>query len=156
MVSPAERMRFVVFHVHGQRFALPLEVVERVVVAVEVAPLPGAPASVLGAIDVEGRILPVLCLRRRFGLPQRDVDPGDQFLIAHTALRSVALVIDQVQGLVESDPPDVVSLDHAVPGLEQFRGVARFDDGLVLIHDVEKFLSSEESLSLDAALERSA
>ncbi|NPC58153.1 chemotaxis protein CheW [Caenimonas soli] len=149
-------MQFVVFHLHGQRFALPLESVDRIVNAVEVAPLPGAPISVLGAIDVGGRVLPVLCLRQRFGLPQRDVDPGDQFLIARTVSRSVVLVIDQAQGVVEADLSDVIALDEAVPGLEQFLGMTRDDDGLVLIHDLEKFLSHEESVSLDAALERSA
>ncbi len=75
-----------------ERYALPLSVVERVVRAVEVTPLPRAPVIVLGAIDVHGRVLPVLNVRRRFRMPDLAISPADWFLLAHTARHTVALV----------------------------------------------------------------
>lgn len=54
----AERSELVVFRVEEQRYAVALEVVERVVQAVEVTPLPGSPAIVIGAINVAGRVSP--------------------------------------------------------------------------------------------------
>ena len=96
-------MRAVVFCLDGQRYALPLAAVRRIVRAVEVTPLPGAPAIVLGAIDVEGSVLPVLDIRRRFLLPEREIGPADQFLIASTARRAVALVIDEAHGVIERE-----------------------------------------------------
>ena len=128
--------------------------VERIVRAVEVTPLPGAPAIVLGAIDVEGRVLPVLNLRRRFPLPEREIDPADQFLIARTARRAVALVMDEAQGVIEREQSAVIGSDRIVPGLEQFQGVVKLDDGLALIHDLEKLLSLDEARTLDEAMER--
>lgn len=68
-----EHSQLVVFRLDAQRFALPLTAVERVVRAVAVTLLPDAPAIVLGAIDVHGRVLPVLNVRRRFNLPQREI-----------------------------------------------------------------------------------
>ena len=109
---------------------------------------------VLGAIDVEGRVLPVLNLRRRLRLPEREIGPADQFLIAWTARRAVALVIDEAQGVIEREQSAVVGSDRIVPGLEQFQGVVKLDDGLVLIHDLEKFLSLDEARTLDEAMER--
>ena len=144
----------VVFRLDELRIALPLTAVERIVRAVEVTPLPGAPALVLGAIDVEGRVLPVLNLRRRFLLPEREIGPADQFLIAWTARRMVALVIDEAQGVIEREQSAVIGSDRIVPGLEQFQGVIKLDDGLVLIHDLEKFLSLDEARTLDEAMER--
>lgn len=61
----------VVFRLDERRYALPLSVVERVIRAVEVTPLPKAPPIVLGAIDVQGRVVPVLNVRRRFLMPDR-------------------------------------------------------------------------------------
>ena len=146
--------KLVVFRLDELRIALLLTAVERIVCAVEVTPLPGAPAIVRGAIDMQGRILPVLNLRRRFRLPEREIGPADQFLIASTARRAVALVMDEAQGVIEVEQSAVIGSDRIVPDLEQFPGVVKLDDGLVLIHDLEKFFSLDEARALDAAMER--
>lgn len=145
---------YVIFILDSQRYALPLTVVEYIVRAVEVTPLPEAPAIVLGAIDVKGEVLPVLNLRRRFMLPEREIEPNDQFLIAYTNQRSVVLVIDEARGVIECDPSAVISADRIAPGLERFKGVVQLDDGLVLIHDLDRFLSLDEEQSLEAAMDR--
>lgn len=147
-----ELTQLVVFRLDEQRYALPLASVERIVRAVEVTVLPDAPAIVLGAIAVAGRILPVLNLRRRFGLPEREINPDDQFLIAHTTRRIVALVVDEAQGLIEYPAAGIVPPARIVPGLERIQGVVKLDEGLVLIHDLEKFLSLDEAHALDEAM----
>jgi purine-binding chemotaxis protein CheW len=144
----------VVFRLDELRIAVPLTVVERIVRAVEITPLPCAPDTVLGAIDVEGRVLPVLNIRRRLHLPERDITPADQFLIACSARRAVVLVIDEAQGVVEREQSAVTDSDRIVPGLEQFQGVVKLEDGLVLIHDLDKFFSLDEARALDKALDR--
>ena len=62
----------VVFTLDEQRYALHLLAVERVVRAVEVTALPEAPEIVLGVVNVKGRIVPVINVRRRFRLPERN------------------------------------------------------------------------------------
>jgi purine-binding chemotaxis protein CheW len=148
--------QLVVFRLDNQRYAMPLAAVERIVRAVEVTPLPQAPEIVLGVIDVEGRVLPVLNVRRRFGLPDKEIRPADQFLIARTARRALVLVIDEAEGMVERSPAEIVVPAGIVPGLEQIQGVIKLGDGLALIYDLEKFLSLEEADALEAALSREA
>lgn len=145
-------IRLVVFGVDEQRYALPLTAVARVVRAVQVTPLPGAPASVLGVIDVAGDLLPVLNLRRRLRLPEREVAPADQFLLARTARRAVALAVDEAHGVIECGQSAVTAAARIAPGLEQIPGVVTLDDGLVLIHDLEKFLSPDEARVVDEAM----
>lgn len=149
-MSPTSHL--VVFLLDGRRYALPLTVVDRVVRAVEVTPLPKAPAIVHGAVDVHGRVLPVLNVRRRFRLPDREISPSDWFLLAHTERRAVALVVDESEGVVESADDDIVASPQIVPGLDAFPGVVALEGGLVLIHDLERFLSLDEARALDEAL----
>jgi purine-binding chemotaxis protein CheW len=144
--------QLLVFRLDGQRYALALASVERIVRAVEVTPLPNAPAIVLGVVDVAGCVLPVLNLRRRFGLPEREIVPADQLLIARMAGRSVAVVIDEAQSVIEHPASEIVGAAEIVPGLEHVQGVVKLHDGLVLIHDLEKCLSLEEAHALDQAL----
>jgi purine-binding chemotaxis protein CheW len=148
----SDRAQLLVFRVDQRRFALPLAVTERVIRAVDVTPLPGAPAIVLGAIDVHGQVVPVLNVRRRFLLPEREVIPSDWFLLAHTTRHTVALVVDESDGVAERPQDEVVASIRIVPGAEAFPGVVRLDDELVLIHDLERFLSLDEERALDDAL----
>ena len=150
MVSSSELL---IFTLDAQRYALPLETVVRIVRAAEITPLPNAPAVVLGALDIEGTILPVLSLRRRLGLPDREVNITDHFLIADTARRTVILVIDAPQGVQEVFDDRITRATGVVPGLgAHLHGVVALEDGLVLIHDLEAFLSLEEEAALDTAL----
>jgi purine-binding chemotaxis protein CheW len=143
--------QWVVFGLDTGRYAISLAAVDRIVRAVHVTPLPLAPGIVLGAINVEGCVLPVLNLRRRFRLPERNINPSDHFLIARTAQRRVVLVIDAAQGLLEHPSTAVIDVESIAPGLAHIRGVITLEDGLVLIHDLERFLSPDESHALDEA-----
>jgi purine-binding chemotaxis protein CheW len=147
-----ETAQWVVFWLDQGRYALPLAAVDRIVRAVHVTPMARAPDIVLGAIDVQGRVLPVFNMRRKFGLPERAVDPADHFLIAHTARRTVVLVIDAAQGVFEHAATAVTPAADIAPDLDHIRGVIQLDDGLVLIHDLEHFLSADEARVLDEVM----
>ena len=141
--------RWVRFTLDAQSYALPLESVSRIVRAAEVTPLPLAPDLVAGALDVGGRILPVFNLRRRLRLPERPIGLDDQFVIARSARRLVALVVDQAVGVIDAWPADDAAL---APRQRHLRGVLSSSDGLVLITDLESFLSAEEDQALESAL----
>ena len=151
-----ESTQWVVFCLDEGRYALPLAAVDRIVRAVHVTPMPRAPGIVLGAIDVQGRVLPVFNMRRKFGLPERALDPADHFLIAHTAGRTVVLVIDTAHGVIEQAATAVTPAASIAPDLEHIRGVIQLDDGLVLIHDLDRFLSPDEAREIDEALSQQA
>jgi purine-binding chemotaxis protein CheW len=148
--------QLVVFRLDERRYALPLAAVERVVRAVDVTPLPKASPIVLGAIDVHGRVLPVLNVRKRFLMPEREIGPADWFLLAHTARHTVVLVVDESEGVIERPQAEIVLSTRIVPGLDHFPGVLRLDDGLVLIHDLERFLSLDEARALDEAMDEAS
>lgn len=144
--------RWVVFRLDDNRYALPLESVERVLPAAKVTPLPLAPSVVLGALDVEGDVLPVFDLRHRFGLPDRPLHPAQQFVLAHAADSLVALRVDATLGVIEHRASQIAAASRVIPAPEHFLGVIRLEDGLVLIQDLARFLSADESAALDRAL----
>lgn len=144
----------VVFTLDDRRYALFLAAVERAVRIVEISPLPKAPEIVLGVVNVQGRILPVVNVRRRFRLPEREVALNDQLIIARASNRTVALVADTVTGVVERPEPEIISTEKILPGLEYVEGVAKLEDGLILIHDLDRFLSFEEGKRLDEVMRK--
>ena len=142
----------VVFVLDEQQYALPLFDVERVVQAVEITLLPKAPEIVLGVINIQGRITPVINIRKRFRLPEKKIAPGDYFIIAGTSKRLVALMVDEVKGVIESRGREMVTAEKIVPGMAHVEGVVKLEGGIVFVHNLDKFLSLEEEKKLDDAI----
>lgn len=145
-------VQLVLFALDEQRFALGLSSVERIVRVVDVTPLPSAPPIVLGIINVKGDVVPVYDLRRRFRLPEREIHLTDQLMIATTSRQTVALLVDLVSGVLEVAEDEIASAEKILPQIEYVHGVVKLQDGLVLIHDLDRFLSPAEERSLDQAL----
>jgi len=145
--------QLIVFCLGEQRYALALAAVEKVVRAVEVTRLPAAPDIVLGIVNVQGRVIPLINVRRRFRLPEREMALADQIVIAHTARRPVALVVDAVTGVLEYPEREAVAAWDILPDVDYIEGVVKLEDGLILIHNLDRFLSLDEETSLDRVLE---
>jgi purine-binding chemotaxis protein CheW len=144
-----------VFTLDAQRYALPLPAVDRVVRIVAITPLPKAPDIVLGVVNIQGGVIPVINMRRRFCLPEREAALTDQLVVAHTARRPVALLADAVPDIIACPAQNLIAAGHIVPGVEYVEGVVKLAGDLILIHDLDKFLSLEEEVLLDRALENS-
>ncbi len=144
--------QLVIFTLDDFHYAVSLSSVEKAIRLVDVTPLPKAPRIVLGVINMRGRIIPVLDIRSRFGLPKRDMRLGDQLVIARTSKRAVALVVDEVRGVVEYPAREAVAAEDIVPGMEYVAGVLKLADGMLFIHNLDEFLSLEEEKALEAAI----
>ncbi|MDD1717394.1 MAG: chemotaxis protein CheW [Methanoregulaceae archaeon] len=141
------------FALAGPNYAVSLAAVERIVHVVEIAPLPQAPEIVLGVINFSGRIIPVVDMRKRFRLPAKEVGIYDLLIIARTSKREIAFIADGVAGVLECPEADITAAEEIVPGLEYLAGVLKLKDGLIFIHDLERFLSLDEERSLDEAMQ---
>lgn len=144
--------QLVVWMLDAQRYALPLARVERVVRAVEITPLPFAPEIVRGILNVHGQLMPVVDMRRRFCMPVRETALADHLVIAQADRRMVAFFVDMVSGVIDIADDDVVVADAIVPGLGCIAGVVKLQDGVILIHDLDRFLSMDEEDALEKAL----
>ena len=145
--------KLVVFNLDDRRFAVPLSAVVRVERIVAITPLPKAPEIVLGVVNMHGQVIPVFNIRERFRLPQRDIQLADQMIVASTSKRTVALLVDSVNGVIEISEEKIIASESILPGLEYIEGVVKTEDGMVLIHDLELFLSLQEEKALNEAME---
>jgi purine-binding chemotaxis protein CheW len=144
--------KYLVFLLDEQRYALRLSAVDRVVRMVCITPVSTAPDILLGIVNLEGRVVPTVDVRQRFNLPKREISPSDRLIFARTERRYVALVADTVMGVIECSDDSLISADRILPGLRHVEGIIKFEDGLILIHNLDKFLSLAEEASVDLAL----
>jgi purine-binding chemotaxis protein CheW len=144
--------QLVVFTLDERLYALPLTKVQRVLRVVEVTPLPKAPDFVLGVINLQGNIIPVMSMRTRFGLSEPETRLNDQIIVADTATRTVGLLVNSVTGVIERTLEEVTGTERIVPGAQYVEGITKTEDGILCIHDVDRFLSAKEEQQLDRLL----
>ena len=145
--------QLVTFSLDERKFALYAAAVRRIIRVVERTPLPKAPDIVPGIINMQGQVIPVFDIRMRFRLPPREVRLDDQMIIATAANRTVALIVDSVNEVIETPEGRIIAAEQILPELEYVAGIMKTEDGMILIHDLERFLSLPEEKDLDEAME---
>lgn len=142
----------VIFSLENLRYALELSYVERVIGSVEIIPLPKAPDKVLGIINYHGEIIPVINIREMFRLPEKGLSTEDHFIIAKTEKRLVALVVDYVEGFYELENVSYEKTKELYPFAEYISSISVLEDEIIIINDLEKFLSLSDHKFLDESI----
>jgi purine-binding chemotaxis protein CheW len=136
----------VVFKVGGAEYVLPASDVLQMESFEGATPVPGAPPYVAGIIHVRGRVVPVVDLRARFGLPPLEWSLDSRVVVIDLAGRTVGLLADSAREVVKLDaetlqpPPSMMSVD----GAESFvKSVAYVQKRLLLLLDCAKVIGEE-------------
>jgi purine-binding chemotaxis protein CheW len=115
-----------VLHLAGREYALPLDRVVEVVRIAALAPVPDAPAFVLGLLNLRGRVVPVMDLRLRLGLQAAEPGLSTPICVFEAAGRAFGLIADRVTGVRRLSAPverlEVVADDSAVAGVTEIDG----------------------------------
>jgi purine-binding chemotaxis protein CheW len=130
----------VVFEVDGRSYALPLEQVVEVVRMVAVTPVPEAPPWIAGVVNLRGAMIPMIDLRPRLGLPRTEIDPSQVFLVAAARGRTVGVLADRVEDVVDVASAAIERIEEASGSMGFVTGFTRSMESAVPIMDVEVLL----------------
>ena len=138
------------FTVGDVHYAVDILRVKEIVTPRDIVPIPHPPPAVLGVSDHRGEVVPVIDLRRRFGLPSLGSGRRTKWVFVGVDERRVALVVDSVTEVFAAGPQD----QRAVPEMgmgDQERGIGAvysYSDHLVFVLDVERIAAVTEEMDL--------
>lgn len=146
----AELMQLVTFSIGEEEFGVDILKVQEIIRMMEITKVPRAPDFVEGVINLRGKVIPILDLRRRFGLVTRDHDKHTRIIVIEISNMIVGFVVDSVSEVlripsntVEPPPPVVSGLES-----EYISGVGKLADRLLILLDLDRLLSREEQGAL--------
>ena len=121
----------------------------------KVTPIPAAPAYLKGVINLRGIIVPVIDLRIKFGLADPQYDSFTVVIILRLASRVIGMVVDGVSDVVALAPSEVKPAPQLGSLVDSsfLAGLATQSERMVLLLDIEKFLSSAELNLLGQAVD---
>jgi len=145
-VELAALRRLVVFAVDGQRYALPIDVVQEIQQIVALSEIPDDSGSVVGVINLRGAVVPAMDVRLLLGLASREYGLQTPMIFATTPRGLVALIVDEVEDVVEVPPGCMQEASVGYELADKLVGVCRLDDRLVFVFDVARLVSTARSV----------
>ena len=147
-----ERLHLVTFKLLGEEFGLPILDVREIIRMTDITPVPQAPGFVEGVINLRGQILPVVDLRTRFGLDQKDADAQTRIVVVELRSTVIGLIVDEVSEVLRipastiAPPPGIVA---GSIGAEYIKGIGHYDEKMIILIDMRKVFSEEEIQGLE-------
>ena len=133
------------FYLAREEYGVDVKQVQEIRRVAEITSVPRAPEFVRGVINLRGRILPVLDLRRRLALGEVVVDRDSRIVVVRVKDRLLGLLVDGASQVlkvpvsqIEAAPEEVVQ-----KGGDYIRGVAKLADRLIILVDLERLLATE-------------
>jgi purine-binding chemotaxis protein CheW len=152
MTQMLDATRLVTFRVGEHLFAAEIQMVQRVLRHEAPRVLPDLPEWIDGVVDYQGTVVPVVDLRRRFGLPAVPPGPHARLMVCSAGEGMAAMLVDavlDVRPVAQGDMIDPPALFRGLTG-EYLRGLTRRQGQLVVVLDVERLLASHVALRFQA------
>jgi len=149
---PEQRIQFVIFQLGPSYFGVPIVQVVRILRMMDITRVPRAPGFLEGVINVEGDIVPVVSLKKRFELEYEETDPRQaRILIVEVKDQIVGMIVDAVTGITwvpvsAIEPPPSMVAD--ISGV-YLTGIARHEGRLLIMLDLSRVLTTEEVSQLE-------
>lgn len=148
-VQNEQELQLVIFRLAKEEYGLPITKVQEINRLVPITKLPQTPSFMEGIINLRGRIIPVVDLRKRFQLAATGHDDDTRIIIVEVNGQTVGIIVDAVNEVVRlgtasiEPPPPAFVLDA-----RYIHGVGKLDGRLLILLDIDKILTAQEEIAL--------
>lgn len=151
MAHSDELLQLVTFKVSEEEFGIEIFLVKEIIRMLDITKIPNAPDFVEGVVNLRGKVIPIIDMRKRFGLNSIDYNKQTRIVVVEMSAIFMGFVVDAVSEVlripadtVEPPPPVVAGIDS-----EYISGVGKLEDRLLIMLDLNKLLKTEEQSSLN-------
>ncbi len=146
-----EILQLVGFKIGEEEFAVDILKVQEIIKLVDITPVPNAPEFVEGVINLRGKVIPIISLRKRFGFDHKEHDLRTRIIVVELEGKLVGFIVDAVtevlripSSTVEPPPPIISKIES-----DYLKGVGKLDERLLILLDIDKVLSQKEKEAIE-------
>ncbi len=132
----------VTFHLGKEEYGVDIGSVQEIIRATDITPVPGAPAHVRGVINLRGKIIPVVELRRRFALQTVDGTDAQRIIVVELGTKRIGMLVDSVSQVLKVPAAVVEEIPEEATTIEDkyIQGVGKLESRLIIILDLNRSL----------------
>ena len=136
------------FRLDNEDYAIAITMIQEIILMKPITRIPQVPDFIEGLINLRGSVIPIVNLRKRFGLPARQVDDETRTIVVNIHDKTVGCIVDAVTQVmrinrdqIQPPPLSVLAIAH-----QYIAGLARLDDRLLIILDLERLFDDRASM----------
>lgn len=137
-------MTLVIFSVGDKEYGVEMSQVREVIRVREITTLPDTPDFVEGVINLRGKVIPLVNLRKKLKVPEKEIDRINRAIVVRLNENFVGVIVDKVNEVVSIQPADIMVPDDVLKDARYLIGVGKLKDELVFIIDIMKLLTRVE------------
>lgn len=141
-------LQLVSFHIGGEEFGLDILRVQEIIRIQELTRVPNSPDFVDGVINLRGKVIPVVALRKRFGLEELAHDKQTRIVVVEVRGTVLGFIVDSVSEVLRI-PADTVEPPPRLGKVEReyVSGVGKLDNRLLILLDVDRLMSDADEFN---------
>jgi len=153
-----KELQVVGFRIGRETFGLPISIVREIVRVPEITSVPNAPEYIEGVINLRGRIIPVVDLRKRFREKAAEPNKKNRIVVVELESRRIGLIVNSASEVLKIPPSDIEAPHNVFQEGEMnfITGVGKLNGRLVILLDLNKILQRGELQSLEEFAESAA
>ncbi|HZZ79750.1 MAG TPA: chemotaxis protein CheW [Gemmataceae bacterium] len=134
--------QFVGFQLAGQDYAFRIEQIQEIVILAQVTRTPQVPAYVEGVSNLRGSIIPIINLRKLFGLEAKSADADTRTVVVNVGNRTIGCMVDTVSQVMRIPEENIRPAPETVTanGANYIAGFARMNERLIILLDIDELL----------------
>jgi purine-binding chemotaxis protein CheW len=141
-------IQLVGFRLDNEDYAIAITKIQEIILMKPITRIPQVPDFIEGLINLRGSVIPIVNLRKRFGLPAREVDDETRTIVVNILEKTVGCIVDAVTQVmrinrdqIQPPPLSVLAVSH-----QYIAGLARLDDRLLIILDIERLFEDQNQV----------
>lgn len=153
-VGGEELLQLVSFKIAEEEFGVDILKVQEIIRMLEVTRVPNAPEHVDGVINLRGKVIPIVNLRRRFGMERKERDKNTRIVVVELTNKVIGFVVDAVHEVLRIPRSVTEAPPSLVGGVreEYITGVGKLEDRLLILLDLERILTVNQLESIAATV----
>jgi purine-binding chemotaxis protein CheW len=147
-----EELKVIVFALAHEEYGVEVDKVRTIERMLPMTRVPKTPAFVKGVINLRGVVVPVIDLRGRFGLPEKEYTENSRIIIVNVKEMEVGMIVDSANDVIDVDSDQIEQPPEIVGGIQAkyLRGVAKVDGNrLLIVLNLEEVLNKQEIVQLE-------
>ena len=153
-IQTEEVLQLVSFTLGQEEFGLDIQSIQEINRMVEITRVPNSPEFVTGVINLRGKVIPIIDLRKRFGFPPKESDKNTRIIVVELGSMVVGFIVDTVREVIRipkniTEPPPAII---AGIGSEYIISVAKLENRLLILLDLERLLRDKEKQQLGSTI----
>lgn len=135
-------MKYVTFFLQDEEYALPISKVQEIMRIGEITRVPNSPEYVKGVMNLRGRIIPVIELKKRLSLGESVIDKNSRIVVVENGIKLLGLMVDQVAQVmnitaeqIDQAPDEVIQIQESY-----IKGIGKIDNRMIIMLDLEQII----------------